>query len=176
MTAAPPARIFLVGMMGSGKTTIGRELARMTGWPPVDNDELVRRLTGREPATIAAEDGEDALHDAEAEALADALELDPPLIVGVAGAMVERPEVRETLRGAGHVVWLRARPETLHVRIGRGTKRRREARDGAWLAARAAERESLYREVANQVIDVDDTAPAQVAAQILEGLESRSAG
>jgi shikimate kinase len=176
VTAAPPARIVLVGMMGSGKTTIGREHARMPGWPPVDNDELVRRLTGREPATIAAEDGEDALHDAEAEALADALELDPPLIVGVAGAMVERPEVRETLRGAGHVVWLRARPETLRVRIGRGTKRRREARDGAWLAARAAERESLYREVANQVIDVDDTAPAQVAAQILEGLESRSAG
>jgi shikimate kinase len=67
-----PPRILLVGMMGSGKTTVARELARRTGWPMVDNDDLVRTMTAREPAAIAADDGEDALHDAEAAALAAA--------------------------------------------------------------------------------------------------------
>jgi shikimate kinase len=175
MPAGPPSRIVLVGMMGAGKTTIGRELARRTGWPVVDNDDLVRQLAGRSPTAIAAEDGEAALHGAEALALTDALGRPAPLIIGVAGAMVERPEVRDALRVAGHVVWLRARPETLRARIGRGTSRRREARDVGWLAARAADREPLYREVADQVIDVDDAAPAHVAAAILERLESRSA-
>jgi shikimate kinase/3-dehydroquinate synthase len=168
-------RIVLLGMMGAGKTTIGRELASRTGWPVVDNDDLVRQLTGRAPAAIAVENGADALHNAEAAALADALGRPAPLIIGVAGAMVERPEVRTALREAGHVVWLRARPETLRERIGRGTDRRQEARDATWLATRASEREPLYREVADQVIDVDETTPAQVAAEILERLEGRSA-
>jgi len=169
-------RILLVGMMGSGKTTVGRELARRTGWPMVDNDDLVRTMTAREPAAIAADDGEDALHDAEAAALSAALALAPPLIVGVAGAMVERPDVRATLRRAGHVVWLRARPETLRSRIGQGADRRPEAVDLAWLAAHAAEREPLYREVADQVIDVDDTTLEAIASAILSVAGIPSAG
>jgi shikimate kinase len=90
--------------------------------------------------------------------------------------MVERAEIRDRLRDAGHVVWLGARPETLRARIGSGSGRRPEAVDPAWLASRAAEREPLFRAVADQVIDVDDVAPAQVAAAILRALEERSAG
>jgi shikimate kinase len=171
-----PDRILLIGMMGAGKTTVARELARRTGWPMVDNDDLVRRLTGREAAVIAAEDGSDALHDAEAAGLADALAMPAHVIVGVAGAMVERPEIREKLRGAGHVVWLRARPETLRARIGGGQDRRPEAVDPAWLAARATEREPLYREAADQVIDVDDVDPVEIASAILDAVRVRSAG
>ena len=170
-----PPRILLIGMMGSGKTTVGRELTELTGWPMVDNDELVRALTGREPRAIAADDGEDALHDAEAAALARALDLPPPLIVGVAGAMVDRPDVRDGLRDAGHVVWLRARPQTLSARVGGGTGRRPEAADPAWMAGRAAEREPLYRAAADHVIDVDDRTPADIAAEILEAAGVRSA-
>jgi len=175
MKAALPDRILLIGMMGAGKTTVGRELARLTGWPAVDNDDLVRSLTGREPREIAAQDGEDALHDAEAAALDAGLRRSPPLIVGIAGAMVERPGIRDTLRDAGHVVWLRARPETLSARIGGGTGRRPEAADPVWMAARAAEREPLYRAAAEQVIDVDDRTAADIAAEILETAGARSA-
>src|SRR4029077_10353207 len=90
----PPTRIVLVGMMGSGKTTVGREIARRTGWPWLDNDDLVRELTGREPSAIAIEDGEEAPHDAEAASLGAALGRDPPLVVAAAGSTVERPDVR----------------------------------------------------------------------------------
>lgn len=171
-----PIRVLLIGMMGSGKTTIARELAGRTGWPAVDNDELVRGLTGREPAIIAAEDGEDALHDVESRALAEALERTPPLVVGVAGAMVDRADLRELLRRGGRVVWLRARPDTLRSRIGIGSDRRPEAVDLAWLSARAKEREPLYREVADQIVDVDDLTPSEIATAILESLAGGSAG
>ena len=62
-------RIVLIGMMGSGKSTVGRLVAERIGWRYVDNDDVVRALSGREPAEIATDDGEDALHAFEAEAL-----------------------------------------------------------------------------------------------------------
>ena len=166
-------RVFLVGMVGSGKTTVGRTLAERTGWPYLDNDELVRRLTGREPAEIDATDGEDVLHLAEIRALDAALEMEPPLIAGVAGAVVDDDAAREALRDGGHVVWLRARPETLLARIGSGTGRRDDATDPDWIRARIREREPRYAAVAAQIIDVDDVEPAAIAELILGALAGR---
>jgi shikimate kinase len=164
-------RILLVGMMGSGKTAVGRELARRTGWPFLDNDALVRQLTGREPAAIDAEDGEDALHAAEIAALRAALANPGPAVIAVAGAIVDDADASRELRdGAAHVVWLRARPSTLRTRIGVGRGRRADAVDLAWLTARAAEREGRYRAVADQVIDVETGRPRTIARSILAAL------
>jgi shikimate kinase len=168
--AAP--RVLLIGMMGAGKTTVGRELSAQTGWPYVDNDDVLRRQTGREPAEIRATEGEDVLHLAESDALDEALGLEPPKIIGVAAAAVLDPAAREALREGGHVVWLRARPETLSERIASGTGRRGEANDPDWLRKRAREREMLYASVASQIVDVDDRTPAEIAGEILEGLEA----
>jgi shikimate kinase len=169
-------RILLIGMMGSGKTTIGHELAARTGWRYVDNDELVRSQVGREPAEIRATDGEDVLHLAEADALDAALGLEPPVVVGVAAAIVLDPAAREALREGGHVVWLRARPETLLARIGSGAGRRDEATDLAWLRHRARERALLYADVASQIADVDDTDPGKVADEILAAVGGTRSG
>jgi shikimate kinase len=166
-------RVFVVGMVGSGKTTVGRALAERTGWPYVDNDDLVRQLTGREPAEIDATDGEDVLHLAELRALDVALEMEPPVIVGVAGVVVDDDAAREALRDGGHVVWLRARPETLLARIGSGTGRRDDAVDPDWIRARLREREPRYAAVASQIIDVDNVQPAQIAELILGALNER---
>jgi shikimate kinase len=173
---ARPSRILLVGMMGSGKTTVGRELARKTGLPFLDNDALVRELTGREPAAIDAEDGEDALHAAEIAALRAALSGPGSAIIAVAGAIVDDSAASAELRaGANHVVWLRARPQTLRDRIGAGTGRRADARDLGWLMARAIEREPRYLAVADQVIDVEDQRPRAIAGAILAAFGARSA-
>lgn len=163
-------RILLIGMVGAGKTTVGQELGARAGWPYVDNDDLVRKLTGREPSEIDATDGEDVLHLAEIDALDAALGLDPPVIVGVAGAVVTDLAAREALRDGGHVVWLRARPETLLQRIQSGTGRRVDVTDPGWLRAQTRAREPLYASVASQIIDVDDSTLDEIAERILEGL------
>jgi shikimate kinase len=169
-------RILLIGMMGSGKTTVGRELARQTGWPFLDNDALVRELTGREPQAIDAEDGEDALHDAEVAAFGAALGRPGPGIVAIAGTIVDRPAELERLGAAGHVVWLRGRPETLRERIGSGAGRRADAVDLDWLRARAEEREPAYRSVADQIVDIEGHRPRSIASAILDVIGMPSAG
>ena len=164
-------RILLIGMMGAGKTTIGRELGARLGWPFFDNDRLVRGLTGREPAEIDATDGEAALHEAEIAALHAAVKEPGPAVIAVAGAIVDAAAERDRLRDAGLVVWLRARPETLRARIGSGAGRRDDATDLAWLARRASEREPAYAAVADVTVDVDSTSPAETVARILAALD-----
>ena len=163
--------MLLIGMMGSGKTTVGRELSARTGWPYVDNDDVLRRQTGRDPAEIRATEGEDVLHLAESDALDEALSLEPPRIIGVAAAAVLDPATREALREGGHVVWLRARPETLLQRIGSGGGRREDATDPDWIRKRSRDREMLYASVASQIVDVDDRSPAEITTEIVKKLD-----
>lgn len=161
-------RIFLVGLMGSGKSTIGRALARRTGWPYFDNDQLIRESTGRSAPALEAEGGVDGLHAAETAAFERALNLDPPVIVGIAGWIVTDPERRARMSDAGRVVWLRARPETLLERAGSGKGRRADAMSPAWIRRVAAERAPLFESVADLVIDVDRRRPREVVETIVE--------
>ncbi len=158
----------LIGMMGSGKTTVGQALAARTGWRYVDNDELVRTVTGREPKEIDATDGDGALHLAEAAALRHALTLPPPLIVGAAAWVVTDPTSVALLRARPAVVYLRARPETLRARIGTGAGRREDATDLAWLETRTGERDETYRDMAALTIDTDSLTADKIARRILE--------
>jgi len=162
--------IVLIGMMGSGKSTVGRTLAARTGWTYMDNDELVRRVTGRDSREIDASDGEVVLHEAEAEALRHALTMPPPLIVGAAAWVVTHPPSVELLRAQPSVAYLRARPQTLHARIGAGTGRRNDATDLEWLRARSAERDQTYRDIATIVIDTDALSAPIIADLLLTEL------
>ena len=99
--------IVLIGMMGAGKSSVGRGLAARTGWRYMDNDELVRAATGRAPEEIDGVDGTTALHMAEAEALRLALSVPGPLIEGAAGFVVTDPASVARLQDA-FVVYLRA--------------------------------------------------------------------
>lgn len=162
--------MFLVGLMSSGKSTIGRALSRRTGWPYVDNDRLMREATGRSAPELEAEAGVAGLHAAETAAFERALALEPPVIVGVAGWIVTDPGLRGRLRHAGQVVWLRARPETLLQRAGTGAGRRAEATSGDWIRRVAQEREPLFASIADLVIDVDRRRPREVVERILEFL------
>ena len=164
----PPLRLVLIGMMGSGKTTVGRALAARTGWRYMDNDDLVRTVTGREPDEIDASDGHGALHEAEAEALRHALAMPSPLIVAAAAGVVDDPASVALLQAQPAVVYLRARPDTLHERIGAGVGRRDDATDLAWLRARTAERDAAYRAMATLTIDTDELDAEVIATRILQ--------
>ena len=166
------ARILLVGMMGSGKTTVGQALADLTGWPYVDNDALVAELAGTPTENLQATQGGDALHMLEAIVVDRIIGLDPPLVAGIPGSAIASDALRAHLRAGGHVVWLRARLDTLAARIGDGTSRPFFAgHDVSDTLQRLYEgREPLYAAVAHQVVDVDDATPQEVAQQILDAL------
>ncbi len=167
-----PATIVLIGMMGSGKTSVGHALADRTGWRYLDNDALVRAVTGRAPEEIDADEGEDALHRAEAAALRHALSIPPPVIAAAAAWVVDDPDSVILLRATPVVVYLRARPETLRARIGGGQGRRADATDIDWLEARDAERDVAYRDVATLTIDTDELGVMATVTRILEALAS----
>jgi shikimate kinase len=177
---ARPDRLLLVGMMGAGKTTTGRLVAEKLGWDYLDSDVEVERATGLTVPALFARDGEAAFRDAETEALRRACAGTEPVVVSVAGGAVLRPENRTLLRDCGRVVWLRARPETLASRVGDGVGRPLLDGDPARaLRALDAVRRPLYAEVADEVIDVDDLGPAEVAARIIDNdvdvIENRTA-
>lgn len=167
---AAGTRIVLLGMMGAGKTTVGRLLAEQMGVPYLDNDEAVKAMTGREPAEIRDTDGEAALHELESAALRWALDRPPPMVVGAAGWIAEDPRASGLLGPDVSAVWLRATPETLHARIGEGKGRRVEATDLAWIARHASARAPAYEALADLVIDVDARTPREVADLISASL------
>ena len=170
MASDPAPSVVLIGMMGSGKSTVGRALAGLTGWRYLDNDELVGIVSGRRAEDIDAHDGDVALHQVEADALRLALSMPRPLVVGAAAWVVEHQPSVELLRAQPAVIYLRAQPETLRSRIDQGSGRRRDATDLAWLRARAAEREAAYLALARVVIDTDGLEPTAIARRILEAL------
>ena len=174
MTADRPAcRVILVGMMGSGKTTIGRLLAEQTGWPYVDNDELVRRRHGRSSREILATEGEPMLRQAERSALALGVELSPPVIVGVAAGAILDAANRERLTGGGIVVWLRAGAAALTGRaMDEAHRPFVDTAGAAWLAQAVRDREPLYESVADLIVDTDTASPESTADTILAHLAS----
>jgi len=165
-SSTPPARIVLVGMMGSGKSTIGRALADALGWPLLDNDLLVTEMTGRTGPDLFAAEGELALHRAERAAFAEALARATPAVITAAGSVVDDPWLRSVLPDAGWVVWLDALPATLLERIRAGAGRRADAPDEAWLTALLLSRAPLWTAVADQIVEVDDATVDEVVEAI----------
>jgi shikimate kinase len=171
----PAMRVLLVGMMGAGKSTVGRELSRLTQWRYVDNDELLERAVGVSAREVLETEGVEALRRAESAALAEGLRERPPVIVGVAGGVIEEAADRHRIRSGGVVVWLRAPIDVLVARV-------RKSSDRPWLrgdpeaAMRRlyAGRAPLYTEVASLVVDVDDRTPSQTAALIVDRLAAHS--
>ena len=152
------AHIVLIGMMGVGKSTVGRRVAKELSRPFVDSDDEVVARTGRAVTEIFATDGEAAFRDIEAEAMADLLASPVPSVIAAAGGSVLRSSTRDRLRESGTVVWMRAPVDVLVGRTSRGTHRPALANDPrATLTQMETDREALYSEVAD--ITVDCTAP-----------------
>ncbi|WCO65171.1 shikimate kinase [Iamia majanohamensis] len=152
-TVAP---VVLVGLMGSGKSTVGRRLASRLDRPFVDaDDELVRR-TGRTVREWFAEEGEPGFRVAEAELVADLLAAPGPAVIAAGGGAVVTPSTRALLTERALVVWLRAGVPFLVSRARRKAHRPLLDDDPATVLARLeAERTPLYEEVADVVVDVE---------------------
>src|SRR5262245_1009332 len=116
--------IVLVGLMGSGKSTVARALAQRLHRPVVDSDAEIEAKTGRTVREIFATDGEAAFRALETESLQAALDSDEPSVIAAAGGVVLSATNRAALRAAdARVVWLRAEPELLVARVAGGDHR-----------------------------------------------------
>lgn len=169
MSGAPSGHLVLVGLMGTGKTTVGRRLAERLGRAFHDSDELIEARTGRTVRQIFADDGEPAFRALETEVLRDALTDPVPAVIAGAGGVVLQEANRAALRElAGRVVWLRADPALLVERVRSGAHRPLLDDDPAGTLARMHEsREALYREVADAVITVDHRSIDEVVEAVL---------
>jgi shikimate kinase len=165
-------RVVLVGMMGAGKTTVGRALAERIGWDFVDLDAAVEALAGRSVAEIFAQDGEAAFRDLEHAAASLAARRTRVVIAAGGGAFVP-PATRAVLREGATVVWLTCAPDTLDARIPRDGSRPL-AGDRATIGALLNEREPVYR-LADLAVDTTSGAPEDAARKVARALGLREA-
>lgn len=169
----PIRHVVLLGLMGGGKTSVGRRVAERLGRPLLDGDEILEAHAGRTAAEIADADGIERLHELEAEIALDALSSTTPSVIGPAASVIELDAVRDAM--AGHVVVWLAGSAGYHAGKAVQKDHRPLLDDGDPLALfehQLATRGPLIRSVADLVIDVevtskDDQADAVVA--LVEG-------
>ncbi|HEX7277443.1 MAG TPA: shikimate kinase [Acidimicrobiales bacterium] len=168
-----PSSIVLVGMMGAGKSAVGRRLARRLDWDLFDSDRQVEAMTGRTVPEIWKADGEAAFRRLESQVLADALGSTTPKVIAAAGGVVLDPDNRRLLGLHRPVVWLRAPVEILIARVRKGEGRPLLADDPAAAMRRLdAERRPFYEEIADLTVDVDNDHSADyVTERILRALD-----
>ncbi|MFD9942402.1 shikimate kinase [Nonomuraea sp. NPDC059023] len=155
--------VVVIGLMGSGKTTVGKLLARELGVPLSDSDPYLRGRYGASAAEIAKAEGADVLHRREAEHVLHAL-TEPPQVIAAAASTVEDPRVREALRAA-FVVWLDAPDEILAQRM-RSSDHRPEFSPSAMRARRGP----YFLQLADLRLDVSTATPENTATTIYEAL------
>ncbi len=159
--------VYLVGMPGSGKSTVGEELAGRLGVPFIDLDVEIAADDGRTITEIFAEEGEDGFRAREAKALLAASTHDPA-VIACGGGVVLEPANRITLRSTGTCVFLDVPLAVLASRV-RPDEDRPLIRAEGDLERLLQQREPLYREFAAHVVDGRGE-PGEVADAIVEEL------
>jgi shikimate kinase len=155
LPGGPACRLIcLVGMMGAGKTTVGKRLARRLGWDFIDADRELEARLGVSIPTIFELEGEAGFRRREAEVIADLTERSETVLATGGGAVI-LPDNRRLLQERGHVIYLRASVADLWHRLRRDTSRPllRTPNPRARIEALVREREPMYQEVAHQVVE-----------------------
>jgi len=163
--------LFLVGMMGAGKTTVGRLLARRLKLRFVDSDHEIERRCGVKVPTIFDIEGEAGFRLREAQTLAELTALEG-IVLATGGGAVLAEDNRRRLATRGTVIYLSARPEDLFERVRQDRNRPLLAGDDPLGRLRELyrERDPLYREVADVVIDTGRQSVQVLARALLEQL------
>lgn len=168
--------IILTGYMGSGKSTVGKNLSRIGGYAFVDTDEMIERQQGRTINDIFAQEGEAAFRDMETALLKQFIrDGERGLVIATGGGMPVREENRTLLRQLGAVFYLQAAPETIYNRLKGDTKRPllRCADPLARIRQMLAERGPAYEAAAQYTIAVDWLRQAETAQRIADMVKDR---
>jgi shikimate kinase len=170
----PGGNVYLVGMMGAGKTTVGRLLARRLKRRFVDVDHEIEHRCGVRIPVIFDIEGEAGFRSREAQAIAELSQLDG-VVMATGGGAVLAPENRRLLSARGTVVYLRAQPIDLYQRVRHDKNRPllATADPRARLEELYAQRDPLYREVADLVVETGRQNVQTLARELLAELEKR---
>ncbi|RYD20673.1 MAG: shikimate kinase [Verrucomicrobiaceae bacterium] len=167
----PPKNIVLIGFMGSGKSTVGRELHHRLGYPLVDMDHVIEQRAGKPVTAIFADEGEDAFRDMETDLLTELADPGSPRrIISTGGGVIGREGNRQLLRQLGYVVWLHAPKEVILERTSKNRDRPLlHAEDPlARIEALMTLRKPLYAEAAHLKVDTSGLDCGELATGILE--------
>jgi len=167
----PGGGLVLVGLPGSGKTTVGRLVAERLGRPFVDTDDLIAAGVGMPAAEYLRARGEEAFRAVEGEAIRDAV-ADPAAVVAPGAGALADPLVRWRLWEHGRAVWLRAPDRTLLARLAAdGTPRPLLEGAPAERLAELAERRAPFYRAADAVIDAGPP-PERVAGAVVAAVDA----
>ena len=168
------ANLYLVGMMGAGKTTVGRLLARRLKLRFLDSDHEIEARCGVKIPLVFEIEGEAGFRAREAQVIAELTAL-TGVVLATGGGAVLAQENRRLLAERGVVIYLRARPEDLYERV-------RQDRNRPLLATADplgrlhelyAQRDPLYREVADLTVETGAQGVQSLARQLLRKLDAR---
>jgi len=164
--------ITFVGLPGSGKTTIGRQLARRLGLPFVDSDQVIEERLGCSIREYFAREGEDAFRDVE-QAVLDDLSRHHHGVLSTGGGAVLREANRRHLHERGHVIYLRTSPEDVFRRVRHDTGRPLLQVDDPLGRLRSLyeARDALYRETAHFVLETGRPSVATLVNKLVMQLE-----
>jgi shikimate kinase len=173
---ARATNIFLVGLMGAGKTSVGKLLARRLGKTFIDADYEIERATGVRIPLIFEIEGESGFRSRESKLLAE-LATRSQIVLATGGGAVLLEQNRRLLSDCGTVVYLRATPQDLwhRTRHDRNRPLLHTANPLAKLNELFAERDPLYREVAHLVVDTGNQSLSSLAHRLEQKLSERAA-
>ena len=174
---AKPQNIFLVGLMGAGKSTIGRHLAKSLGLEFVDSDHEIERRTGASIPLIFDVEGEAGFRQREKKVIAELTQRDG-IVLATGGGVVLAPENRACLQERGKVIYLYATVEQLLARTAKDRNRPllQTADPRARLQELLTGRDALYREVADVVVDTGGRTARSAEREILAKIRPTGQG
>lgn len=169
--------IFLIGPMGSGKSAVGRQVAKLLHLPFIDSDAEIERRTGVDIPLIFEKEGEAGFREREREVI-DELTRQHPLVLSTGGGAILAPESRERLRSRGFVVYLETSVAQQAERVRSAHHRPLLAGvdPGPRLAELMQQREPLYRSTADVVVRTDGRKVVSVAEEIVREFQRQAGG
>ncbi len=171
---AEKRNIFLIGPMGAGKSTIGRQLAQQLHMEFFDSDQEIEQRTGADVSWVFDVEGEVGFRNRE-EKIINELIKNQGIILATGGGSVKSRKTRNCLSARGVVVYLQTTIEKQFARTQRDKKRpllQTDSPPGEILKALAKERNPLYEEIADLTICTDDKSAKVVANQIISMIEN----